>query len=215
MDDELISKKDLLKRTGISYGQLYRWKRKGLIPEDWFIRKSTFTGQETFFPRDKVLARVDRILGMKSEDVPLDEIAVTVAPRLDDPTATITQLRAAAIVTPVALELFAKGRDPETRLALGDLVALDALDALLAGGDVGLDEARGILATLDARFPSFEGGAADLVVVRKLGVTTTFLVPSGAEMGLDPAARLVARVDLTDRAEAARARLADMKEQQA
>jgi len=24
---------------GISYGQLYRWKRKGLIPESWFIRR--------------------------------------------------------------------------------------------------------------------------------------------------------------------------------
>ena len=49
MDEELISKKELLELTGISYGQLYRWKRKGLIPEDWFIRKSTYTGQETFF----------------------------------------------------------------------------------------------------------------------------------------------------------------------
>lgn len=48
MEEELISKKDLLDETGISYGQLYRWKRKQLIPEEWFIRKSTFTGQETF-----------------------------------------------------------------------------------------------------------------------------------------------------------------------
>ena len=34
MDETLISKKELLDLTGISYGQLYRWKRKGLIPED-------------------------------------------------------------------------------------------------------------------------------------------------------------------------------------
>ena len=32
-DRELISKKDLLTKYGISYGALYRWKRKGLIPE--------------------------------------------------------------------------------------------------------------------------------------------------------------------------------------
>lgn len=49
MDEKLISKKELLRLTGISYGQLYRWKRKNLIPEEWFIRKSTYTGQETFF----------------------------------------------------------------------------------------------------------------------------------------------------------------------
>ena len=69
MEPDLISKKDLLLATGISYGQLYRWKRKGLIPEDWFVRKSTFTGQETFFPREKMLARVERVLSMKDEDL--------------------------------------------------------------------------------------------------------------------------------------------------
>ena len=34
MNDALISKKDLLGRYGISYGALYRWKRKGLILDD-------------------------------------------------------------------------------------------------------------------------------------------------------------------------------------
>ena len=35
MDQELISKKELLETFGISYGALYRWKRMGLIPEAW------------------------------------------------------------------------------------------------------------------------------------------------------------------------------------
>ena len=38
--EELISKKELLEQTGISYGQLYRWKRKNIIPEEWLDRKS-------------------------------------------------------------------------------------------------------------------------------------------------------------------------------
>ena len=58
MQDELISKKDLLNEMSISYGQLYRWKRKKLIPEEWFIKKSVSTGQETFFPRKKIIERV-------------------------------------------------------------------------------------------------------------------------------------------------------------
>ena len=51
MEQELISKKELLERYSISYGALYRWKRKGLIPEDWFIKKSTVTPHilQTFF----------------------------------------------------------------------------------------------------------------------------------------------------------------------
>ena len=55
----LISKKDLLAVTGISYGQLYRWKRQRLIPEEWFIKKASYTGQETFFPRESIISRVE------------------------------------------------------------------------------------------------------------------------------------------------------------
>lgn len=62
---ELISKKELLQRTGISYGQLYRWKRERLIPEEWFIKRSSFTGQETFFPAEQILPRVEAILQNK------------------------------------------------------------------------------------------------------------------------------------------------------
>ena len=76
MDKEqaLISKKDLLSRYGISYGSLYRWKRKGLIPDEWFLRKTTVTGQETYFPEELICERVERILGTKDE-VLLDELA--------------------------------------------------------------------------------------------------------------------------------------------
>ena len=76
MDNEqsLISKKALLARYNISYGSLYRWKRKGLIPDEWFLRKTTVTGQETFFPEDLICERVELILSTK-DDVLLDELA--------------------------------------------------------------------------------------------------------------------------------------------
>lgn len=74
MEQQLISKKELLERYGISYGALYRWKRKGLIPEDWFIKKSTVTGQETFFPEELVCRRVELIQSQK-DDHSLDDLA--------------------------------------------------------------------------------------------------------------------------------------------
>ncbi len=64
---DLISKKELLQITGISYGQLYRWKREKLIPEEWFIKQSSFTGQETFLPRELILPRIEAILGNKDK----------------------------------------------------------------------------------------------------------------------------------------------------
>lgn len=74
MEDKLISKKELLERYGISYGALYRWKRKGLIPEEWFIKKSTVTGQETFFPEDLICERMEAIQAQK-DDLSLDELS--------------------------------------------------------------------------------------------------------------------------------------------
>jgi len=81
MENELISKKELLELTQISYGQLYRWKRKNLIPEEWFIRKSTYTGQETFFPKEKIIDRIEKIKNMKG-DISLDNLANMLSPNL-------------------------------------------------------------------------------------------------------------------------------------
>ena len=72
--DELISKKEVLETYGISYGALYRWKRMGLIPEEWFVKKSAVTGQETFFNRDHICERIETILSLK-DSLSLEEIA--------------------------------------------------------------------------------------------------------------------------------------------
>ena len=66
MDEDLISKKELLERYGISYGALYRWKRMGLIPESWFLRRSTPSGQETYFHTKQICLRVERMLEARS-----------------------------------------------------------------------------------------------------------------------------------------------------
>lgn len=82
MKEELISKKELLQQYGISYGALYRWKRKGLIPEEWFLRQSTTTGQETYFKRDAISERIEKILAMRDEDnLSLDDMAAVLYPQ--------------------------------------------------------------------------------------------------------------------------------------
>lgn len=87
----LISKKDLLAITGISYGQLYRWKRERLIPEEWFIKQSAYTGQETFFPREQILSRIKSILDLK-DDYSLEELAKMLSPETSSSELSITDL---------------------------------------------------------------------------------------------------------------------------
>lgn len=73
-ENEMISKKELLQIYGISYGALYRWKRMGLIPDDWFVKTASPTGQQTFFPRRLVCERIEQIMGLK-DGVSLSELA--------------------------------------------------------------------------------------------------------------------------------------------
>ena len=49
----------------ISYGQLYRWKREGLIPDAWFIKQAVSTGQETYFDENLIIPRIKKILELK------------------------------------------------------------------------------------------------------------------------------------------------------
>ena len=78
MEEDLISQKELLEQYQISYGALYRWKRMGLIPEAWFLRRSAPTGQETYFRRAQICPRIEQILREK-ERVSLEQLAAELA----------------------------------------------------------------------------------------------------------------------------------------
>lgn len=82
MDEQLISKKEVLQRYNISYGALYRWKRMGLIPEEWFLRRATPSGQETFFHAGQICPRIERILA-RPDAVSLEALARELSP--DEP----------------------------------------------------------------------------------------------------------------------------------
>lgn len=78
LEEELISKKELLEQYQISYGALYRWKRMGLIPEGWFLRRSAPTGQETYFRCAQICPRIELILQSKDR-VSLEALAAELA----------------------------------------------------------------------------------------------------------------------------------------
>jgi hypothetical protein len=87
------------------------------------------------------------------------------------------------------------------------VVSLAALDSLLTTGELSLDEGRVVLDALQENYPEFEGRAADLLFVRRMGLSTALLVSSGAEVRFDRAARVVARINLSESAEALRAKI--------
>jgi hypothetical protein len=208
MEEDLISKKDLLDLTGISYGQLYRWKRKQLIPEEWFIRKSTFTGQETFFPRKMILARIDNIVSMK-DDLSLDELAdkLSSAPLINKAAVSGEELLERNIVSSLVLDRFGKHLIAEEKYTIEEVMYLFAVDSLLSRGDMNLEEGDLLFRTLQENSARLEGKAWELFFVRKMGVTSFFLAFAPAELIFDEGVRLVSRITVENLMEQLRGKL--------
>lgn len=119
----MISKKELLIQTKISYGQLYRWKREGLIPEEWFVKTSVSTGQETFFDEDLIIPRINKILTLK-DDHSIDEIKKLLAPRPSQINFTIDYLKKLEVFDH---NIIKKLVEKETSLNINEAVILFAL----------------------------------------------------------------------------------------
>ena len=94
--EDLISKRELLERYGVSYGALYRWKRMGLIPEDWFLRRATPTGQETFFHRAQICPRVEQIL--QRGESSLEELAEKLTDRFTSRRFRLEELKSITLI---------------------------------------------------------------------------------------------------------------------
>ncbi|WP_163101236.1 YhbD family protein [Peribacillus alkalitolerans] len=199
MSEEEISKKELLELTGISYGQLYRWKRKNLIPEDWFIRKSAFTGQETFFPKDKILERIEKIQQMK-ENVSLDQLADMFSSNLDSLTYHQDDALERNIVSNVAANLFSN-LFKSTEWNFLQLLHVFIVDKGLQSGDLHINDAEMVLQVLKQYGEELLTEASTIVVTRKMGVSSCFLLIKQESYLMDIDTKLVWESKIMDRIE--------------
>ncbi|OEC84479.1 MULTISPECIES: YhbD family protein [Methanobacterium] len=197
MEDDLISKKELLELTGISYGQLYRWKRKNLIPEEWFIKKSTFTGQETFFPKDRILDRVEKIKNMKG-DVSLDDLADMLSPNLREIVLESEKLVERNIVSKTTLNFYTQRKGEVEKFAFGEMLYIYILDKMFESGKINFDEGEIILNLLEEKYPEFKGKGGELLFLRKLGISTCCLVSNVCDIHFESSMNLIERMNLSD-----------------
>ena len=195
MSEDLISKKDLLDLTGISYGQLYRWKRKDLIPEDWFIRKSTFTGQETFFPKVKILERINKIQMMK-ENLSLDELADMFSPNIADLQLEKDELTKRNIVSKTVIDYYLEIETGGPQFNFSRILEVYILEKLLQSGEINLDEGKMVIQVLLDNKSLIKQKSAELVITRKLGVSSCLLLLNTESFQFDRGTKIVARVSL-------------------
>ncbi len=196
MDEDLISKKELLEITDLSYGQLYRWKRKNLIPEDWFIKKSSYTGQETYFPREKILDRIKKIKDMK-DDVSLDNLAQMFSPQLGEVFLSEKELLKNNIITVETLTLHKNIYGEIKTFSFERILYISLLEKSLMSGNVSIDESKLIIETLEENYKSLEGKNCEIVFLRKFGMALCFLITLPNEFYIEKGAKIVLRLNIS------------------
>ena len=195
MENDLISKKEILEYAEISYGQLYRWKRKNLIPEEWFIKKSSFTGQETFFPRDKMIERINKIKNMK-DNLSLDDMVDMFSPQLQEVMLDRKELVDKGIVTEMAFGIY-EGIYGATEVFIFDkILYIAVLEKFLDTGGIGIEEGKMILQCLEDNYTNFKDKGCEIVFLRKLGISTCFLVGMPNEIYFEKNVKFVQKINV-------------------
>lgn len=166
MEQELISKKDLLKKMDISYGQLYRWKRKNLIPEEWFVKKSVSTGQETFFPKTEILERITKIIELKDQKS-LDELADIFSDTFEEEVPELIKSHSSDHqVLMIYQNIVGK---PLEGSELMDFLMAKLIQDYVLSGKITLDEGKLIYEFLELNFHHLNIPNAWLILIRYLG----------------------------------------------
>jgi hypothetical protein len=197
MENDLISKKELLELAGISYGQLYRWKRKKLIPEDWFIRKSTFTGQETFFPRERILDRIEKIKNMK-EDLSLDDLANMLSPNPMELVLERDIIVERNIISKITLDFYTGEKGEIRELDFEKILYLYILDKMFESGKINFEEGKVVLNLLEEYYPKYMGKNCELIFLRKLGISSCCLVSKPSRIYFEGKMKIIENLNLAD-----------------
>jgi hypothetical protein len=111
------------------------------------------------------------------------------------------------VVSGTALDLFAERHPGTSELRFAELLAVAVADTLLTSGDAGREEALAAIATLEEAWTTCEAVSCDLVLLRKMGVSTVLIVSGASELLAESGVRVVARIGLAERIEQLKARL--------
>ncbi|MGL4799811.1 MAG: DUF4004 family protein [Cellulosilyticaceae bacterium] len=167
--EELIAKKELLALTGISYGQLYRWKRKNIIPEEWFIKKSVPSGQETFFPKEKILERIDVIVNMKDE-ASLDDLAKMFSSEPTSISLDLEKLLSSRLLCEESIALYKQATEQKEITTIEQFLGVKLFKNHVMTSHITLEEGKLIDAFLSKHYEKVAGESGRIYLVRQMGI---------------------------------------------
>ena len=205
-DEELISKKQLLRIAQISYGTLYRWKRMNLIPESWFIHKATDIGQATYFPRTKILTRIDRIKELKNE-LTAEQMQELFSANVKSFKIPLKDFKSLEIVSKLSITAFCADYPEKDMLDFNDVFSMYVVDHLMHLNGFYLEDAKQVLKLLVKYLAVEASKDYQLLLLRKMGVPMTVLVHGEEEILLEDNTEIIACANLVEFEEALKDRL--------
>ncbi len=191
-----ISKKDLLKETGISYGQLYRWKREGIIPEEWFIKQSAFTGQETVFPKTQILNRIKAIQELKDKYT-LEELAKILSPEIADRYFTTDGLEIIEEIQKNLIPAFVQGFDKNSFTFI-EVIIMIALSELKTNTDISLGQITTMVEGLKDYLPQIKSTGFIFIVFDRNNDYYATLYEEQAKVFIDSRLKIIREIHLND-----------------
>ena len=195
--EELISKKELLELTNISYGQLYRWKRKNIIPEEWFIKKSVPSGQETFFPRERILERIDAIINMKDE-ASLDELAKMFSTTVEDTTLDLAKLIKRHLLSEEAMQLYKQATGKVSIEEIREVIGIKLFKDQVMTSHITLEEGKLLDGFINKHYQELAGEGARVLLIRHMGMPLVLGTKDIGQLLLDTTYKVVLAIHLYD-----------------
>jgi hypothetical protein len=191
-----ITKKELLNETGISYGQLYRWKREGLIPEEWFIKQPSFTGQETIFPRTKILNRIKAIQELKDK-YSLEELAKILSPEVAERYFTAEDLKIIEEINGNLIPAFVQGFHKNNYSFL-ELLIMIALSDFKEHSDISRGQIIDIVEGLRDYLPKIKSTGYILILFDRQKDYYATIYEEQAQVYIDSRLSIVKEIHLND-----------------
>ena len=143
--------------------------------------KIDFYGTEDVFPKKQILARIETIKDRK-DNFSLDELADMFSPSLAAAQATKKEIVERNIVSKIALDFFVERTGAGEPLPFDQLLQLYLQDKLLQTGEMSLDEGGVMLQAVGEHYPKFQGKNCELLLIRKMGVSTFLIASSPVEL---------------------------------
>ncbi len=130
------------------------------------------------------------------EDLSLDDLAGVFSPSLAAKSLSKDDLLQRNIVNKSIMDFIVRLYGNVEVFPFEKILYARILDKALQSGDISLEEGKLLLETLEEHYKKYQGKNCDLVFLRKMGISTCFLISSPSEFYFEPGARIVSKISI-------------------